>query len=149
MHDTISFDSSEGSKEWTFRRIGNLTCWAAWVQAFHQLAEHPADNSRALRHRYNLPINLPTTVTASTLVPKPSSLPSRTPGPSPLLGNPTAPSRSDIAPVAKLKDAQRIDFDPALVAKKGEGWEAMFETVLYRWLEEAAAEATVSLTPVA
>jgi len=34
IHDTISRGAGlapdgEGSKEWTFRRIGNLTCWAA------------------------------------------------------------------------------------------------------------------------
>jgi hypothetical protein len=39
------------------------------------------------------------------------------------------------------RDGQRIDFDPALVAKKGAGWEEMFETLLARWLDEASAEA--------
>ena len=33
VHDTVSLGSDapvgDASKEWTFRRIGNLTCWAA------------------------------------------------------------------------------------------------------------------------
>lgn len=34
-----------------------------------------------------------------------------------------------------------IDFDPSLVARKGDGWEAMFEALLQRWLDAAASEA--------
>lgn len=39
-----------------------------------------------------------------------------------------------------------IDFDPSVVAKKGQGWEVMFETVLQRWLEAAASEAREGVT---
>ena len=74
-------------------------------------------------------------------MPKVSSLPSRTPGPSPLLDQRPNTSKTESSHPPKSKEGQRIDFDPALVAKKGEGWEKMFETVLQRWLNEAAAEA--------
>jgi hypothetical protein len=43
---------------------------------------------------------------------------------------------------------QRIDFDPTLVARKGENWEGMFENLLMRWLDEAAAEARDQVSTV-
>jgi len=40
--------------------------------------------------------------------------------------------------------APRIDFDPLVVAKKGEGWEESLRVVVERWVEEAAREARES-----
>ena len=100
---------------------------------------------RALRHRYNLPIVLPPSTSTTSLIPKPSSLPTRTPGPSPLLDHRPSISKADQSLPPKSKEGQRIDFDPGLVAKKGEGWEEMFELVLQRWLDEASLEARAGL----
>jgi hypothetical protein len=94
----------------------------------------------ALKHRYNLPISLPPTTT-STLLPKPSTLPSRAPGPSPDFGASQTPLLSSSTAWKPSRDAPRIDFDPSLVAKKGDHWEEMFERLLMRWLEEASTEA--------
>lgn len=71
------------------------------------------------------------------LPPKPAS-PSPNPSPSvsPVPGMRTPPKRKDMAP--------RIDFDPLVVAKKGEGWEESLRVVLERWVEEAAREARES-----
>ena len=78
-------------------------------------------------------------------MPKPSSLPSRTPGPSPLLDHRPNFSKDGVSQPPKSKEGQRIDFDPALVAKKGQGWEVMFEHLLQRWLDAASSEATEDL----
>ena len=49
----------------------------------------------------------------------------------------TAPSkRKD----SKRESGPRIDFDPAIVAKRGEGWEEMLGGLLRVWVEEAAKE---------
>ncbi|ORY33013.1 hypothetical protein BCR39DRAFT_520717 [Naematelia encephala] len=65
IHDTLASavggsvtpgeDVKTGEKEWTFRRAGNLTCWAA-----------------ALRLRYQLPIHLPSQTTSSSFLPVPT-----------------------------------------------------------------------------
>ena len=46
IHDTISHGASlspdsEGNKEWTFRRIGNLTSWAAYVTHLMDMMPDP------------------------------------------------------------------------------------------------------------
>ncbi|KAL7421090.1 hypothetical protein Q5752_003974 [Cryptotrichosporon argae] len=70
MHDTLSAAAAlggttgDGAREWTFRRTGNLTCWAA-----------------ALKIRYSLPIALPPTAPAKPVLlgarpqPQPSAAP--------------------------------------------------------------------------
>jgi len=78
-------------------------------------------------------------------MPKATALPSRAPGPSPDFSSAknTAPLNLNASTNKAPREGhgQRIDFDPALVAKKGENWEEMFESLLMRWLEEASAEA--------
>ena len=78
-------------------------------------------------------------------MPKPTALPSRAPGPSPdfSFAKNTPPLNPNASTIIAPREGQgqRIDFDPALVAKKGENWEEMFESLLMRWLEEASAEA--------
>lgn len=100
--------------------------------------------SSALRLRYNLPIQLPTstvTLAVPLVFPPPrsssssaTSTPSR--GPSPLERQP--PKKKDTVP--------RIDFDPMVVAKRGEGWEEMMLQLVVRWVDEASREARESLS---
>jgi len=75
-------------------------------------------------------------------LPKATTLPSRAPGPSPDFNQNKAFAALDTSTNTRPpRESQRIDFDPALIAKKGAGWEVMFESLLTRWVEEASIEA--------
>ncbi|ODN76832.1 hypothetical protein L202_05428 [Cryptococcus amylolentus CBS 6039] len=123
-------------KEWTFRRVGNLTCFAA-----------------ALRHRFQLPIVMPSANTSTFLQPKrPVALPRpeketkaiRTEQEPSLVACERATSVHRVslpsAPAGKGKDVPRIDFDPMVIAKKLEGWEEMLEKAVGKWVESVAKE---------
>ncbi|KAK4689386.1 hypothetical protein P7C73_g725, partial [Tremellales sp. Uapishka_1] len=102
-------------KEWTFRKVANLTCWAA-----------------ALRLRYSLPVNLPTahgTPNQRSSSPSPSTSPTKKPVPLP---------QSSIG--SSRKNDPRIDFDPMIIARKGEGWEGMLENAISKWIQSVARE---------
>lgn len=138
IHDTLSASASSSPEkndearrkaegEWTFRRIGNLTCWAA-----------------ALRLRYSLPISLPNSAFSSTLSPMPSSLPRLTnpslspnPGHRALLPNPAGPPQT---PHRGTRDEESIKVDPAVIARQGQSWNEMLYKVLVRWVDAAARE---------
>ena len=96
---------------------------------------------RTLRNRYKLPVNMPTssyTLAVPLILPPKSATSSSNPSPSvsPIPGNRTPPSRKETA--------ARIDFDPLIIAKKGEGWDGMLRELMGRWVEEAAREARES-----
>ncbi|WWD21204.1 hypothetical protein CI109_105688 [Kwoniella shandongensis] len=102
-------EGSKKEKEWTFRKVGNLTCFGA-----------------ALKHRYQLPVSMPSSnITSSTFLPIPSRSNSTSP-------NPTSSS--------KTKDLPKIEYDPMVIAKRGEGWEGMLQEVLGKWVEEVGRE---------
>ncbi|WWD06952.1 hypothetical protein V865_005049 [Kwoniella europaea PYCC6329] len=105
--------SEEGrkEKEWTFRKVGNLTCFGA-----------------ALRHRYQLPISMPTTSTNLPLPPVPPKSSLRRPRPSIVTSSSTTAAE------------ERIEFDPMIVAKKAQGWDVMFRGLIERWLGELVKE---------
>lgn len=90
----------------------------------------------ALRLRYNLPITLP-----HSAVLAPPTLPDGKPAPLP----PRVPSTG--GPGGRRKDLPRIDFDPLVVAKRTEGWEAMLRSVVSTWVEDAARETRGEATP--
>ncbi|OCF56091.1 hypothetical protein L486_06032 [Kwoniella mangroviensis CBS 10435] len=108
-----SSSSEEGKKEkeWTFRKVGNLTCFGA-----------------ALRHRYQLPISMPTTSTNLPLPPVPPKSSLRRPRPSIVTSSSTTAAE------------ERIEFDPMIVAKKGQGWDIMLKGLIERWLSELVKE---------
>lgn len=110
MFDTLS-SATESGKEWTFRRVQNLTTWAA-----------------ALRLRYSLPITLP-----HAMVLAPPTLPDGKPAPLP----PRMPSTGG---GGRRKDLPPIDFDPLAVARHSAGWEAMLRALVEVWVEDAARE---------
>ncbi|EIW65775.1 hypothetical protein TREMEDRAFT_13823, partial [Tremella mesenterica DSM 1558] len=133
VHDTITGTAGttspdevdEGKKDWTFRRVGNLTCWAA-----------------ALKTRYNIPIHLPSSTTASAFLPKPTKLLTvSSPNPQRQVSPPTIPSPLSI-PLNKKwkKDESILDFDPLIVARRGEGWEDMLIEIMKRWVDAVAEE---------
>ncbi|WWC98173.1 hypothetical protein V866_005064 [Kwoniella sp. B9012] len=105
--------SEEGrkEKEWTFRRVGNLTCFGA-----------------ALRHRYQLPISMPITSNNLPLPPVPPKSSLRRPRPSIVTSTSTTAAE------------ERIEFDPMIVAKKAQGWDVMFRGLIERWLGELVKE---------
>jgi hypothetical protein len=74
-------------------------------------------------------------------MPKATTLPSRAPGPSPDFSSANHAPPLNASTNKPPRDGQRIDFDPALVAKKGDHWEEIFESLLMRWLDEASTEA--------
>ena len=103
-----------------------------------------ADNVSALRLRYNLPISLPPTASSSTLTPVPPALPrlpsqslSPSPGHRALLLNPIEPAQTRRR---GQKDEEVIKIDPAVIARKGQGWDKMLSKVLVEWVEAAARE---------
>ncbi|RXK38462.1 hypothetical protein M231_04227 [Tremella mesenterica] len=133
VHDTITGTAGttspdevdEGKKDWTFRRVGNLTCWAA-----------------ALKTRYNIPIHLPSSTTASAFLPKPTKLLTvSSPNPQRQVSPPTIPSPLPIPLNKKWKKDESIsDFDPLIVARRGEGWEDMLIEIMKRWVDAVAEE---------
>ncbi|WVQ81331.1 hypothetical protein IAT38_003454 [Cryptococcus sp. DSM 104549] len=151
VHDTLSFAGGEAErkdKEWTFRRVGNLTCWGA-----------------ALRHRYQLPVQMPSSTSTSAFLNKPSALPARTSSAassgrsSPAPGTTFSPTlkHSALPPITTTpspapspafgassatrgKDVPRIEFDPMTIAKKADGWEGMLEEVVGKWVEGVSRE---------
>jgi hypothetical protein len=101
---------------------------------------------RAIRLRFNLPISMPTPTPSLLSVPS-LPAPGRPTSPSPDGGaNATLPKHSGIVASGKTpttsakKTAERIEFDPLMVAKRAEGWEGMLAGLLVRWVEEAARE---------
>lgn len=73
--------------------------------------------------------------------------PGRPTSPSPDGGaNATLPKHSGLVPSGKTPTtstkttAERIEFDPLMVAKRTDGWEGMLAGLLARWVEEAARE---------
>ncbi|WVW79571.1 hypothetical protein I302_101540 [Kwoniella bestiolae CBS 10118] len=123
VHDTLTSLSTSGQvspskngisdegrkeKEWTFRKVGNLTCFGA-----------------ALRHRYQLPVSMPTTNLPVPPIPAKSS---RRPRPS-IVTSSSATAAED-----------KIEFDPMIIAKKGQGWDGMFKGLIERWLGELVKE---------
>ena len=114
--------------------------------------------SSALRHRYKLPISMPSHPSTALLNP-PSVLPNRTSSvspatsrqhsPSPALGPGESGSETtdNKEPTTRSgfvkrggKDVPMIAFDPLVVAKKADGWEEMFLEVLHRWVLEVSEE---------
>jgi hypothetical protein len=73
-----------------------------------------------------------------------TALPPRAPGPSPDF-NPNRSLLGVSTSTRPSREGQRIEFEPALVAKKGADWEVMFESLLMRWVEAASAEAGLQL----
>ncbi|WVF65347.1 hypothetical protein IAT40_000073 [Kwoniella sp. CBS 6097] len=153
VHDTLSSapsaaatESGAGSggdeggkkdKEWTFRRVGNLTCWGA-----------------ALRHRYQLPLSIASSsTTASPFLPLPSSssnststsgasTPSRpqpNSRPRPSIDTQSLSTRS-ISGSGSARNREEIDFDPMMIAKRSPGWEGMLSSVVGRWVKEVGRE---------
>ncbi|KAK8844136.1 hypothetical protein IAR55_006930 [Kwoniella newhampshirensis] len=128
VDDTVLSSAGEEGirkeKEWTFRRVGNLTCFGA-----------------ALRHRYQLPISMPLSHTASsTFLTVPSRSNSTSPNPAPPL-----PTRNQSLPpggttLSRFKVRPKIEYDPIVIAKREEGWEEMLSIVLERWVEAAGKE---------
>ncbi|WVQ90157.1 hypothetical protein IAS59_003934 [Cryptococcus gattii] len=124
-------EEGKKDKEWTFRRVGNLTCFAA-----------------ALRHRYQLPILMPSSTSTSSFLPKPAALPQ--PGKDRVERSTSAPPSTPkaVSPrpstptsiTSKSRDVIKIDFDPMTVAKKFEGWEEMLEEVVSNWVEGVVRE---------
>ncbi|WVQ74480.1 hypothetical protein IAR50_004081 [Cryptococcus sp. DSM 104548] len=131
---TPTNDEVKKDKEWTFRRVGNLTCFAA-----------------ALKHRFQLPIVMPSANTSTFLQPQRPIAPPRPEKDTRAirteqessLERATSPPRRVSLPSASSgrgKDVARIDFDPMVVAKRLEGWEAMLEEVVGKWVENVAKE---------
>nr|ODN90459.1 hypothetical protein L203_01568 [Cryptococcus depauperatus CBS 7841] len=141
--DTPTSEDSKKDKEWTFRKVGNLTCFAA-----------------ALRHRYQLPISMPSNTNASSFLPKAVVLPqsdrtnhsdrfdrsgrssSAPPENSPhCLASPSSTTPNVSGDVkAKGRDIARIDFDPMVVAKRTANWEEMLKEIICKWIESVARE---------
>lgn len=104
---------------------------------------------RAIRLRFNLPISMPTPTPSLLSVPS-LPAPGRPTSPSPDGGaHVNLPKHGGVVPSGKTplasttstkKPAERIEFDPLMVAKRTEGWEDMLAGVLVRWVEEAARE---------
>ncbi|OCF40418.1 hypothetical protein I317_05785 [Kwoniella heveanensis CBS 569] len=153
VHDTLSSTlagaatdapvADEGGKkerEWTFRRVGNLTCWGA-----------------ALRHRYQLPLSIitsgPTATFASPFLPLPTSSShgatssgTSTPMPAPSRPRPSIDTNSTgkvVSPSGTAKNNNKeeaIDFDPMMIAKHTAGWDEMLSRVVGRWVREVGKE---------
>ncbi|OXB36231.1 hypothetical protein LQV05_004557 [Cryptococcus neoformans] len=128
---TLTGEEGKKDKEWTFRRVGNLTCFAA-----------------ALRHRYQLPILMPSSTSASSFLPKPVALPqagkdrverSTSAPPSTPKSASSLPS-TPASTTMKGRDVPKIEFDPMAVAKKLEGWEEMLEEVVSNWVAGVVRE---------
>lgn len=107
---------------------------------------------RAIRLRFNLPISMPTPTPSLLSVPS-LPTPGRPTSPSPeggahvnlpkhggVVPSGKAPLTSTTSTTSTKKAAERIEFDPLMVAKRTEGWEDMLAGVLVRWVEEAARE---------
>lgn len=104
--------------------------------------------NRALRHRYQLPILMPSSTSTSSFLPKPAALPQ--PGKDRVERSTSAPPSTPkaVSPrpstptsiTSKSRDVIKIDFDPMTVAKKLEGWEEMLEEVVSNWVEGVVRE---------
>jgi hypothetical protein len=79
----------------------------------------------------------PSSLLKVSTVPVTQSL--RAPGP---LARPD--SRALFESVRGAKDGPRMDFDPMIVAKRGDGWEAMLEVLIVRWVESVAKDMEVT-----
>ncbi|KIJ47808.1 hypothetical protein M422DRAFT_74784 [Sphaerobolus stellatus SS14] len=132
IHDIAAMEAeAEGAGEverekrrvgWTFRRTDNLRLWAA-----------------ALRLRYMLNVGL---------TPPPAKSRSGTP-----LQSPVADQSFSIPPLHQLQasfeprlptsiedDQAFVRFDPQVVAKREEGWDAMLEGAVMKWMWAVVAE---------
>ncbi|WWC72891.1 uncharacterized protein I206_106855 [Kwoniella pini CBS 10737] len=114
-----SREEGKQEKEWTFRKVGNLTCFAA-----------------ALKHRYQLPIQLPIT---NLPVPSiPSKLTSARPRPS--IDTSLSVSTGSIATTSVTKIEDKIEFDPMIIAKQSPGWETMLKLLIGKWMSAVIRE---------
>ncbi|WVR08888.1 hypothetical protein IAU60_005947 [Kwoniella sp. DSM 27419] len=128
--DTTSNETEEGRKretEWTFRKVGNLTCWGA-----------------ALRHRYQLPVTMVTTSTTSSLMPLPSPSPAGTSVASSTASLTSSVTRRSPRPGLNASTSssrrEEVEFDPMTVAKRSEGWSGMLGGLAERWVREVVGE---------
>lgn len=104
--------------------------------------------NRALRHRYQLLILMPSSTSTSSFLPKPAALPqpgkdrgersTSAPPSTPKAVSPRPSTPTSIT--SKSRDVHKIEFDPMTVAKKLEGWEEMLEEVLSNWVKGVVRE---------
>ncbi|KIK96971.1 hypothetical protein PAXRUDRAFT_825411 [Paxillus rubicundulus Ve08.2h10] len=139
IHDVVSLEQSaeceggdeKGKTAWTFRRTDNLRLWAA-----------------ALKLRYLLPLIVPSAPGRPDHIP-PTASPARiharaashaSSGPAPA---PSATGDTLASSPAKVRFATSeppLTFDPRHVARKEDGWEAMLEAVVLRWVTAVVQE---------
>ncbi|WWC91010.1 uncharacterized protein L201_005950 [Kwoniella dendrophila CBS 6074] len=109
-------DEGRKEKEWTFRKVGNLTCFGA-----------------ALRHRYQIPISMPT-----KNLPVPPIPPKSSSRPRPSINTSNLSSSSTSTSTMRLEE--KIEFDPMIIAKRTEGWENMLTIIIMKWLNQVVKE---------
>lgn len=122
------------------------------VRLFFFLIKLIPDNelisNRALRHRYQLPILMPSSTSAPSFLPKPVALPqpSKDRVERSTSAPPSTPKSASSLPntptstTSKGRDVPKIEFDPMTVAKKLEGWEEMLEEVVNNWVAGVVRE---------
>lgn len=54
--------------------------------------------------------------------------------------NSKASKAASMAALGRRRSLPALQFDPLVVAKRGEGWESMLQTILTHWITEAARE---------
>lgn len=69
------------------------------------------------------------------------------PGTNPMTERAPAPKAAAQAALGRRRSLQVLEFDPLVIAKQGDTWEAMLRTVIVAWVTEAAREVRTRAVP--
>ncbi|WVQ93022.1 hypothetical protein IAU59_000085 [Kwoniella sp. CBS 9459] len=170
VHDTLSTSTADGNatstdeggkkdREWTFRRVGNLTCWGAALRHRYQLPLSIASStsttaaaapflqvcnpySASASTSASVGINLSTTSSGTSTPSRPNSGLNATSRPRPSLDTHSLSSFGirGGSGSGSGKNREEIEFDPMMIAKRSPGWDRMLSHVTGRWVREIGKE---------